>query len=391
MSLLRAMFLMCLGWSLLSCQMSSQSPGRASGPVAPTTLTGAAGQARFSVSEGANVGLKQKSASMNLTRIAFGSCAHQERPQPIWDAVLAYQPQLFVFAGDNVYGDQRGGRYVPNDELIDSLTLAYQNATAIPGMVKLRNTVPYLATWDDHDYGKNDAGVELAHKRISQQLFLQFWAIPGSDPRHSREGIYSSQNFGEAGRRVQVILLDTRYFRSPLNRIALRLPGSGPYQPDPDATKTVLGDAQWAWLREQLLQPADLRLVVTSIQALSEGHGWEGWVNFPGERQRLFDLIRDTRAAGVVFLSGDRHIAALYREPAGTPYPFVEITSSGLTQSFATNREPGPNRLGDVYGKPNFGAIDIDWTKRSVELSVRSVSGEVVRQHKFQLDELKAK
>ena len=39
-----------------------------------------------------------------LTRIAFGSCADEEKPQPIWDAVLAYRPELFLFTGDNVYG-----------------------------------------------------------------------------------------------------------------------------------------------------------------------------------------------------------------------------------------------------------------------------------------------
>ena len=52
-----------------------------------------------------------------LTRIAFGSCADEEKPQPIWDAVLAYQPQLFLFAGDNVYGDVRQGRDVPDSEI----------------------------------------------------------------------------------------------------------------------------------------------------------------------------------------------------------------------------------------------------------------------------------
>jgi hypothetical protein len=52
-----------------------------------------------------------------LTRIAFGSCADEEKPQPIWDAVLAYQPQLFLFAGDNVYGDVRQGHGVPDEEL----------------------------------------------------------------------------------------------------------------------------------------------------------------------------------------------------------------------------------------------------------------------------------
>ena len=40
-----------------------------------------------------------------MARIAFGSCANQNAPQPIWDAVLAYRPEVFLFVGDNVYGD----------------------------------------------------------------------------------------------------------------------------------------------------------------------------------------------------------------------------------------------------------------------------------------------
>jgi alkaline phosphatase D len=34
-----------------------------------------------------------------LTRIAFGSCADEELPQPNWGAVLAYRPDLFLFTG----------------------------------------------------------------------------------------------------------------------------------------------------------------------------------------------------------------------------------------------------------------------------------------------------
>ncbi len=297
-----------------------------------------------------------------LTRIAFGSCADEEKPQPIWDAVLAYRPELFLFLGDNVYGDVRNGRNVPEPELIESLQQSYALAARVPGMARLRSTVPHLATWDDHDYGKNDAGADFAGRQEAQRLFLQFWDVPLSDERHQREGIYSAQTFGPEGQRVQVILLDTRFFRSPLKPTDQRnAPGRERYLPDEDPAKTMLGEAQWAWLADRLREPAEVRLIVSSVQVLAEGHGWERWGNFPRERQRLYDLIRDTGARGVVFLSGDRHIGGLYRETTGTPYPLVEITSSGINQVFAANREPGPNRMGAVYGAANFGTADIDW------------------------------
>jgi alkaline phosphatase D len=126
----------------------------------------------------------------------------------------------------------------------------------------------------------------------------------------------------------------------------------------------MLGEAQWAWLAERLREPADLRLVVSSIQVLAEGHGWERWGNLPGERARLFDLIGATGANGVVLLSGDRHIGGLYREPAGVPYPLTEITSSGINQVFPGNQEAGkrPDPTGSARSLAPRTSARLMWT-----------------------------
>jgi len=270
-----------------------------------------------------------------LSRVAFGSCADEEKPQPIWDAVLAYKPDLFLFAGDNVYGDVRDGRRIPDeDELINGLKESYALATRVPGLAALRASVPHLATWDDHDYGKNDAGADFAFRDEAQKLFLNFWTVPPSDERHRRQGVYHAQTFGPSGRRLQVILLDTRFFRSPLKVTDQRgAPGRERYVPDDDPAKTMLGADQWAWLATRLREPADVRLVISSVQVLAEGHGWERWGNLPRERQRLYDLVRDSGVNGVIFLSGDRHVGAIYRETAGTPYAFIELTSASYETS----------------------------------------------------------
>jgi alkaline phosphatase D len=308
-----------------------------------------------------------------LTRIAFGSCSHQQKPQPIWDAVLAYQPELFIFTGDNVYGDV-------TSEAMTELREAYATAEKVEGIARLRAQVPVLATWDDHDYGQNDGGGDFAYRQQAKQLFLDFWGIGGDDPRTRRPGLYHAEIWGPPGERVQIILLDTRSFRSPLRptdeRHAL---GKEAYLPDPDPTKTMLGEAQWAWLTEQLRAPAELRLLVSSVQVLAEQHGFERWGNLPLERQRLLDLLAETDARGVVLVSGDRHIGALYRLREGVPYPLYEITSSGLNMAYARNRDIGPLRLGEVYGQDNFGTIDVDWQAGEVTLAVRGMGGRAVR------------
>ncbi|MDP1837514.1 MAG: alkaline phosphatase D family protein [Reyranella sp.] len=308
-----------------------------------------------------------------LSRLAFGSCAKQTLPQPIWDAVLAWRPELFVFMGDNVYGDFKSANAT-------GLKEAYAAARQIAGYERLRETVPHLAIWDDHDYGSNDGGADFAHKAVSKALFLEFWKVAATDIRRTREGIYESRVIGPAGRRVQVILLDVRWFRSPLKITDQRgAAGKQRYLPDPDPSKTMLGAVQWAWLAGELRKPAELRLIVSSTQVLAEGHGWERWGNFPLERQRLFDTIRDSGAKGVVFVSGDRHIGALYREQPTGLYPLYEMTSSGLNMVYWAAKEPGPNRLGALYAGANFGAIDVDWRERKIMLALRDEGGSVQR------------
>lgn len=307
-----------------------------------------------------------------LRHIAFGSCIDQTKPQPIWDAVLASTPGLFIFAGDNVYASEQP--WSP-----ERLRAAYAMQAAVPGFARLRASVPHMTIWDDHDYGVNDGGAEFAHKAASKQAFLDFWQLPKDDPRRSREGLYHAQIFGPPDRSVQVILLDTRWWRSALKPSDQRgLPGKERYLPDADPGKTMLGDVQWRWLEEQLRAPAQLRLIVSSIQVLAEGHGWERWGNLPRERERLLRMIAQSGAGGVIFLSGDRHIGALYREARGLPYPLYEITSSGITHPWRDAHEAGPNRLGSLVTQPHFGSILVDWTARVLHLGLRGQDGVVL-------------
>ena len=312
-------------------------------------------------------------AATPLSRIAFGSCADQTQPQPIWESILAWRPDLFIFAGDNVYGDF-------NTADAAKLKRAYEAAAGIEGYTRLRASVPHLAIWDDHDYGLNDGGVEFPHKAAAKEEFLKFWKVPAGDARRTRDGLYTAQTFGPPGRSVQIILLDTRWFRSPLKPTDQRgAAGKQRYLPDPDPAKTMLGEVQWAWLAGELRKPAELRLIVSTTQVLAEGHGWERWGNLPLERQKMFDTIRTSGARGVIFLSGDRHIGALYRETPPGLYPLVDLTSSGLNKVYAAAKEPGPNRIGDLLARENFGTIEVDWPQRRLTLALRGLTGDVER------------
>lgn len=333
-----------------------------------------------------------------LSRIAFGSCARQDRPQPIWDAVIGTQPQLFVFLGDNIYGDTSD---------MQLLRARYQLLGDQPGYRKLKQTCPVIATWDDHDYGVNDGGVEFPQKRESQRAFLDFFEAPADDVRRTREGVYSAQVYGPPGKRVQIILLDSRYFRSPLKKgFQPGEPGDGyrgVYVPDPDPAATMLGEAQWGWLAEQLKVPAELRLIGSSVQVLADEHGSEMWGNFPRERERLLRLLRDSLAGGVVLLSGDRHLAEIARIPAEHPLgigcPLYEFTSSSLNAPSGNFTKAGIRfaneinsyRVGLTYFDTNFGTVMIDWDLPDpvIRVQIRDEKGGVALQQRLTLSTLK--
>ncbi|WP_375282894.1 alkaline phosphatase D family protein [Marinicauda pacifica] len=320
-----------------------------------------------------------------LTRIAFGSCNTSEREIPILDTIAAEDAELFMYIGDNVYGDA----YSWNPDLVE-LREAYHMLANRPEFQRLRSSVPMMATWDDHDYGLNDAGAVFPYKGFAETLFEDFWRVPQDDARRQREGIYTAQTFGPEGQRVQIILLDTRYFRGELTPTDERgAPGRERYIPSEDESQTMLGETQWAWLEGELRKPADLRLLVSSIQVHADGHGWEAWRTLPHERERLYALIGETGANGVVILSGDRHSSGLYVREDVAPYPLYEITSSSLNLAFAEeNDEPGPHRIGDMYAPENYGMIEIDWQAGSLSLDIRGSDGETVRTVSVPLGEL---
>ncbi|GGD14206.1 alkaline phosphatase D family protein [Aquisalinus flavus] len=337
--------------------------------------------------------------SATVTRIAFGSCADESEDQSIWTEIAATQPDVFLFMGDNVYGDAKPDEPGFNDPDLPKLRQSYADLGKSKPFEALRQSTPVLAVWDDHDYGVNDGGADYVHKQQAEALFEDVWDIPATDERRQRPGIYQSWMLGEEhGRRVQVILLDTRFFRSAFTPSDERgAPGKERYVPDPTAAKTMLGAEQWRWLSGELRKTADLRVIVSSIQVIADGHGWEAWKMLPSERERLYNMINAAGAENVVLLSGDRHAGAIYRKDLALTYPLYEVTSSSLNlpasiwreESGETYVEPGPNRLGGMVYDANFGIIDIDWEFEALSLELRGADGAIITREDVSLSDLR--
>lgn len=328
----------------------------------------------------------QAIAENSTTTIAFGSCLKQSKPQPVWDALVKLKPDVFLFIGDNVYADT-------ND--VKKMKSVYAQLANQPGFQKLKKISPIHATWDDHDYGENDAGADYEMREQSEQVFLEFFGFPQDSTVRNRPGIYHSQHYELSKGTLQLILLDTRYFRSALVRAETtdECPRvNHALNTDPEAT--ILGEEQWKWLHQQLQTPADVRIIVSSIQVIPTEHCFEKWANFPLEREKLLQIIQDTQASGVILISGDRHMAELSRlDDKSIGYPIYELTSSGMNSTSVRAGKGEKNRYRvtvDNFRVDNFGVIQIDWGKKPVTLNlqIRNAQGGIELEKKIPLNNL---
>ncbi len=322
--------------------------------------------------------------SSPITRVIVGSCINEEKGTSTLASMAKEEADLTLLVGDNVYGDMDNALfYVNNQADLTELRDSYAELAADENFVAVRKARPMLATWDDHDYGANDAGRDFPFKEFAERIFERFYSVEGDASK--RRGVYSSTIAGPEGQRLQIILTDSRYFRSELTPSDDRgAKGKERYIPSADPEQAMLGEAQWIWLEEELQKPADLRLLISSIQVISTVHGWEAWSTMPKERDRLYELLAKTGADNTVFVSGDRHSSFLYKEEIEGLGPVMELTASSVNSAFAKTPVPDEydkHQIGDGYAFENYGAIDIDWLKSEVTLSILDDSGnEVMRE-----------
>tara|TARA_R110000868_G_scaffold14075_16_gene65813 strand:- start:372 stop:1409 length:1038 start_codon:yes stop_codon:yes gene_type:complete len=301
--------------------------------------------------------------------IAFGSCNKHNVDNLLWDDIAATHPDVWIWGGDIIYADT---------DNMQQLRAMYQQENSVPGYAALKNKVPVIGTWDDHDYGLNDGGVEFKAKKESQQEFLDFLDVPKDSPRRTREGVYASHDYNLPEGTLKVIALDTRYFRTALTKDTETKKRN---KPNVYGEGTILGETQWQWLEHELqTSTADFNVIVSSVQVLSNEHGFETWGNFPHEVDKLKKVITDSKAKGVVLLSGDRHISEFSKTTIeGVNYPLIDFTSSGLTHTYsAFSGEPNPFRVGEVVFVISFGTLEFNFEKKQVVFKMIGDGGKVL-------------
>jgi len=277
-----------------------------------------------------------------LTTIVFGSCNRVDEAQPSWSDIAAENPDLWMWLGDSIYGDS---------EDIEVLRSKYRKQKEIPGYQNILDRMPVIGIWDDHDYGVNNGDETFPIKAASRDAFYDFLDIPMDSPMRNREGAYQSYEFASANKSIKIILLDTRYFKDPIQRKIRKY--------ILDANNDMLGETQWQWLQSEMEGNYDLLIIANGVQVIPEEHPYEKWANYPTSRKRLLEMCFEAEGK-VIFLSGDRHFGEISQMTTSNGKILYEVTSSGMTHSYEElNEESNKYRKGSITTQLNYGILQI--------------------------------
>ncbi|WP_462248584.1 alkaline phosphatase D family protein [Ekhidna sp.] len=310
-----------------------------------------------------------------INRIAFGSCSKQNQPDDqLWKEVIDTNPNLWIWLGDNIYGDS---------EDVNVLNQKYDLQKSHPDYQLLIEDTEIIGIWDDHDFGVNDGGKEFPAKDDSKKALFNFLDIDQNHPAQTRKGAYQSYTYKGSDGNVKVILLDVRYFRDELN---WQNPGTRDKVSIVNPSGDILGEDQWSWFQNQLTDESiDLFIVASGIQVIPSQHRWEKWANFPSAREKLFTTLESVDAP-IILLSGDRHLSEVSKiELDNYKYPLYEFTSSSLTSPSSIEKEENEHMIKEKIYETNFASLSIRWKSKVPQLTLQyyGKEGKKLQQHKI--------
>jgi alkaline phosphatase D len=211
---------------------------------------------------------------------------------------------LFLHLGDTVYCD--GSR------TISEYRERWHENFSHPGYRALRSHNSVLATWDDHEVD-NDWTPETHPADLIQTARRAFFEhhpierLPGHENR-----IYRSRRWGKT---LEVFVLDSRSGRRRERDVP-----------------EYLDRRQMDWLKDGLKKSeATFKLLMNTVPVSRFPNAFapnreERWTSYPESREEILSFIDANRIGGVLWLSGDFHLASVGRvSPHGCGRRALEV------------------------------------------------------------------
>jgi len=311
-------------------------------------------------------------------RFAFASCQHFETGLYTAYEHMAHEPlDLVVHLGDYIYEGPGRDNLVRKhvgpklDALADYRNRHAQYKTD-PALQAMHAAVPWLVTWDDHEFENNYADAISENEGVATETFLAQRArayksyyehMPlrrTSLPNGPLMSLYRKISFGNL---ADFYVLDTRQYRSdqPCGD------GGKPQCPEAlDPNRTMLGATQREWLFGGLMDsPAKWNILAQQMMMARADRrpgdelifAMDQWPGYEGDRRRVLKFLHERKISNPVVLAGDIHsnwaneLIADFDEldsaVVGAEFVGTSISSSG-------DGDAQPNYLDALYAENPF-------------------------------------
>ncbi|MCM3569037.1 glycerophosphodiester phosphodiesterase family protein [Neobacillus mesonae] len=312
-------------------------------------------------------------------------------PYKSFEAMSALNPDFFLFSGDTIYADSPTPA-VPNppSQKVEDFWAKYKEIRTDKGFRSLLQKTGTYAIWDDHEVTNDFSGPSQPLTPTGLRAFENYWPI--SDERSDADKLYHKYSWGNT---MDMVILNNRGYRSPNTQ------ADGP-------NKTMLGNEQVEWLKQQLLESdAKVKLVASSVPiSIPTGKALarDGWANgnnvnpndptgFETEFKEISDFIVKNKIKNVFFVTTDVHFAEVikydanqdgktdYNELISGPIGAVKINPGTLDPTF------GPEKLYAEGNFFNFGVFRIDPATQKATVEIKDENGKAHFTHTFQLED----
>ncbi len=237
-------------------------------------------------------------------RFAAVSCTSNRLPKTSLERAAAEGPfDAFLLLGDTTYND--GARSLAD------FRAKWRESLASDGWTAMRLQTAVIATWDDHEID-NDFNPETEDPQVvanARRTFFEHLPMRRTAP----ERIWRKVPFGKT---ADVFVLDTRGERKPSTR------GS--------ANPVYVSREQMDWLKRELrTSTARFKLLMNSVPitdfpGLFDAAANDRWEGYGAQRTEILQYIDTERIGGVLWVSGDFHMASVGR---------VSTAGAGATQT----------------------------------------------------------
>lgn len=181
---------------------------------------------------------------------------------------------------------------------------------------RLHQQYAFISVWDDHESANNswqngasnhnaDEGTWAVRKQLAKQAYFEWMPIREQEDMNNPQRIYRQFSYGDL---LDIVMLDTRLEGRDQQVSSEADPAFN------DPNRSILGQAQFDWLQQQLTESTAQwkvignQVVFSPIETAGVLNELDSWDGYPAERAKIVHYIDSLNINNIVFLTGDVHV-----------------------------------------------------------------------------------